>query len=157
MPEPTNRLPALDNLRAAAMLLGLVTHGVLPFKATALAPYPIHDRHAHPAADAVYFAIHDFRMQLFFLLAGFAAAALAGRKGVRGLAANRARRIALPLLLAAFVIGPVMHLLFTRHTGAAYTPLRYVGPNFHLWFLYYLLLCCVPLGLWLAAGPRVVP
>jgi hypothetical protein len=139
------------------MLLGLITHGVLPFKATDLAPYPIHDRHSHPAADCVYFAAHDVRMQLFFLLAGFAAAALADRRGVRGLAANRFKRIALPLLLAAATVGPVMHLMFARHNGGAFTPLRYAGPNFHLWFLYYLLLCCGPLAVWLAVGRRVVP
>src|SRR5437764_3751037 len=115
MPAPTARHAALDNLRVVAMLLGLVTHGVLPFKATDLAPYPIHDRHAHPAADAVYFAVHDFRMQLFFLLAGFAAAALAARRGLGGLAANRFKRIALPLLLAAATVGPAMPWLFTRH------------------------------------------
>lgn len=160
MPEPNTpsaRHPALDNLRVAAMMLGLVTHGVLPFKATTLAPYPIHDRQSHPAADAVYFTAHDFRMQLFFLLAGYAATALATRRGLRGLAANRLKRIALPLLLAAATVGPIMHLLFARHTGAAADPLRYVGPNFHLWFLYYLLLLCLPLAGWLAVGPRLVP
>ena len=46
MAEPTTqsaRNVALDNLRVVAMLLGLVTHGVLPFKATGVGSYPIHD------------------------------------------------------------------------------------------------------------------
>ena len=76
MAEPTTqsaRNVALDNLRVVAMLLGLVTHGVLPFKATGVGSYPIHDCERTVLADACYFAVHDFRMQLFFVLAGFGA------------------------------------------------------------------------------------
>jgi peptidoglycan/LPS O-acetylase OafA/YrhL len=186
---PTSRNVALDNLRVVAMLLGLVTHGVLPFKATGIGLYPIHDRHSTVLADACYFAVHDFRMQLFFLLAGFAACALAARRGVAGLARNRLLRIVLPLSLAVAVVAPVMHVLFVAHevdrtaekygevwgwlTGpevvtehgevyplAVAPSLRlaeWLGPNFHLWFLYYLVLCCVPLALWLWLAPRAAP
>jgi hypothetical protein len=160
-PIPPARNVALDNLRVAAMLLGLVTHGVLPFTATGLAPFPIRDVTRHPAADAVYFAVHDFRMQLFFLLAGFAAASLAAKKGVGAVVRNRLARVALPLGLAVVLICPGMHLLFARHTaarGVAWNPADaggWVGPNFHLWFLYYLLLCCVPLVAVLAVRHRL--
>jgi hypothetical protein len=141
------------------MLLGLVTHGVLPYTATGVAQFPIRDCMRHPAADAAYFAVHDFRMQLFFLLAGFAGTALATRRGIGELARNRVMRVALPLALAAVVIGPAMHLLFAHHTasrGMNWIPADsggWVGPNFHLWFLYYLLMCCAPLLLVLSAGP----
>lgn len=160
-PDTSPRNVALDNLRVVAMLLGLVTHGVLPYTATGVAQFPIRDCTRHPAADAAYFAVHDFRMQLFFLLAGFAGCALASRRGVGGLARNRVTRVALPLALAVFVVGPPMHLLFSRHTasrGGDYDVADaggWVGPNFHLWFLYYLLMCCVPLALVIAAGPRL--
>ncbi len=192
MAEPTPPPPrnvALDNLRAVAMLLGLVAHGVSPFKATEFTRYAIRDRHTTVLADACYFTVHDFRMQLFFLLAGFAACALAARRGVGGLARNRLLRIALPLLVAVAVVAPVMHVLFVAHEidrtatryGAGWgwftgpeVVLRdgtvcslavlpatdlpdWLGPNFHLWFLYYLALCCVPLIGWLSAGPRVAP
>ena len=152
------RIVALDNLRVVAMLLGLVTHGVLPYTATGVAQFPIRDCTRHPAADAAYFAVHDFRMQLFFLLAGFAGTALATRRGIRRAGAQSTRcAFALPLLLAVVVIGPAMHLLFSHHTtsrGLEWDPAEsggWIGPNFHLWFLYYLLMCCAPLLLILAA------
>ena len=144
---PPERNAALDNLRVAAMLLGLVTHGVLPYTATGLVPFPVRDATLHPAADAVYFAAHDFRMQLFFLLAGFAGACLVAKKGAAALARNLLSRVAAPLALAAVVAVPLMHLLVSRHTAARGVSWNvgeaggWVGPNFHLWFLYYLLLC----------------
>ena len=113
---PSTRIIALDNLRVVAMLLGLVTHGVLPYAATGVAQFPIRDCTRHPAADAAYFAVHDFRMQLFFLLAGFAGTALATRRGVGELRRNRLSRVALPLILAVLLICPLMHLLFAHHT-----------------------------------------
>jgi hypothetical protein len=155
------RIVALENLRVVAMLLGLVVHGVLPYTATGVDRFPIRDASKHVAADACYFAVHDFRMQLFFLLAGFAAAALADRRGLSGLVRNRLLRVAVPLLLAAAVVCPAMHLLFARHTatrGFYWNPDEcggWVGPNFHLWFLYYLLLCCAPLVLLLAVRHRI--
>jgi peptidoglycan/LPS O-acetylase OafA/YrhL len=53
-----------------------------------------------------------------------------------------------------------MHLLFAHHTASrgldwnAADSGGWVGPNFHLWFLYYLLMCCAPLALVLVVGPR---
>lgn len=158
----SSRDTALDNLRVVAMLLGLVTHGVLPYTAPNLIGFPIRDHSRHPVADACYIAVHDFRMQLFFLLAGFGAAALITRRGVGALARNRAARIALPLALAVVTVGPLMHLLFEMHSATRSRPWDewaaggWVGPNFHLWFLYYLLLCCVPLVAAVAVG-RCIP
>jgi peptidoglycan/LPS O-acetylase OafA/YrhL len=154
------------------MLLGLVLHGVLPFKATGIGQYPLRDCHTHVLADAIYFAVHDFRMQLFFTLAGFAAAALATRKGLGELVRNRVRRIVLPLLIVVPLIAPVMHVLFTCHTAAvrarpgpvSWTTVvtdldlgAWLGPNYHLWFLYVLVICYLPLAGWWAVGPRLVP
>src|SRR5262245_8321873 len=113
--SPSPRIVALDNLRVFAMLLGLVLHGVLPYTLTGAFGFPIRDSTRHIAADLCYFAVHDFRMQLFFLLAGFAAAALATRRGVGGLVRNRLARVALPLLLAAATVCPAMHLVFATH------------------------------------------
>lgn len=192
MAEPTTqsaRNVALDNLRVIAMLLGLVSHGVLPHKATGLGGYPIHDCETTVLADATYFAVHDFRLQIFFVVAGFAACALATRRGVGALVRNRVLRIVLPLVLTILVIAPVMRVLFVAHrvdqaaekhdtdwgflTGpevrlgdgevkelsvaSHLNLLDYLGPNFHLWFLYYLAMCCVPLVAWLLLAPRFAP
>src|SRR5262249_13335385 len=84
-------------------------------------------------------------------LAGFAATALVTRRGIVGLIRNRVARVGLPLMLAMAIVCPVMHLLFATHSasrGRDWIPAEcggWVGPNFHLWFLYYLLLCCAPL------------
>lgn len=192
MAEPTTqsaRNVALDNLRVVAMLLGLVTHGVLPFKATGVGSYPIHDCERTVLADACYFAVHDFRMQLFFVVAGFGACALATRRGVGALARNRLLRIVVPLALAVFVVAPVMRVLFVAHrvdqTAEKYRSdwgflsgpevrladgsvkelsvvsqlnlPEYLGPTFHLWFLYYLAACCVPLAGCILLAPRLAP
>lgn len=158
---PSSRNVALDNLRVVAMLLGLVTHGVLPYTATGLVVFPIRDQTRHVVADVCYFAVHDFRMQLFFLLAGFAGAALAARRGASELVRNRLTRVALPLIIVVPTGGPFMHLLFASHAadrGHAWHAADvggWVGPNFHLWFLYYLLLLCVPLVVVLVVAPRI--
>jgi peptidoglycan/LPS O-acetylase OafA/YrhL len=192
MAEPTTqsaRNVALDNLRVVAMLLGLVTHGVLPFKATGIGRYPIHDCESTVLADACYFAVHDFRMQLFFVVAGFGACALATRRGVGALSRNRVLRIVVPMVLAVLVIAPVMRVLFVAHrvdqTAEKYRSdwgflsgpevqladgevlelsvvsqlnlPEYLGPGFHLWFLYYLALCCVPLIACFLLAPRLAP
>lgn len=160
-PNPSARVVALDNLRVVAMLLGLVTHGVLPYTATGVAQFPIRDHSRHILADAAYFAVHDFRMQVFFLLAGFAGTALATRRGVGALVRNRLARVALPLLGAVLLISPAMHVLFAHHTATRGIDWDvsdaggWVGPNFHLWFLYYLLMCCVPLVILLNFGDRI--
>lgn len=148
---PSARVVALDNLRVVAMLLGLVIHGVLPYTASGLVGFPVRDTSRHILADAAYLGIHDFRMQLFFLLAGFAGTALATRRGVGEFVRNRVLRIGLPLMAAALLVGPLMHLLFAWNAadrGQTWDVVHaggWIGPNFHLWFLYYLLLVCLPL------------
>ena len=158
------RVIALDNLRVVAMLLGLVIHGVLPYTATGLVGFPIRDRTRHVRRRRVYFAVHDFRMQLFFLLAGFAAAALATRRGNRraGPQPARPRRAAArprrPFCLPAHA--PAVRAAHGRAAGFGWNAADtggWVGPNFHLWFLYYLLMCCVPLVALLAAGVHRLP
>jgi peptidoglycan/LPS O-acetylase OafA/YrhL len=189
MAEPTPqsaRNVAFDNLRVVAMLLGLVSHGVLPHKATGLGQYPMRDCETSVLADVAYYATHNYRMQLFFLVAGFAACALASRRGVGALVRNRILRIVVPLVVSIVTVAPLMHALFAVHqveqaaerfhsdwgwfSGpevqladgttqelsvlAALDPVPWMGPNYHLWFLYYLALCCVPFIAWLAFAPR---
>ena len=148
MADPAPRNIAFDNLRVAAMLLGLALHGLLPFKATTIGRFPIHDRLSHILADCIYFALHDFRMQLFFLVAGFAAASLQTKYGWQRFWHNRVRRIVVPMLLAFVTVAPMMRLLFQHHENGTWDTgslIEYVGPYFHLWFLYLLLIAYVSL------------
>lgn len=94
----------LDALRGVAMILGVVLHATLAYFPI---PWPVQDLHQAPWLAMVYAVIHGFRMQLFFLLSGFFTMLVLRRRGLRGLLAQRALRIALPLVVAMLTILPL--------------------------------------------------
>jgi len=147
------RLHALDGLRAAMMLLGLVFHTVISYM-----PFPAwvyHDRATTPAAALIFFYIHLFRMHIFFALAGFFCAMMVARRGLRGMVRDRLRRIGIPFAVALFVVSPLViagadFAVHSRDGGLAEgwgralaalrSPESYLPDRtHHLWFLYYLL------------------
>lgn len=158
--QPTDRLHALDAVRAYALLLGVVLHGAGAF----LAGFPIPlwlDTPSDIGAPVIYYVIHMFRMSAFFLIAGFFARVLVERRGVEAFAKDRGKRVALPLVLFLIVVGltsalglvlgalphGVDYLLSLVQTqpqpGAAPAPEAAALGGFnlgHLWFLYYLLI-----------------
>jgi hypothetical protein len=89
------------------MLLGIVLHAALSFVDF---PWVVQDRSSEPALGLLVLAVHGFRMPVFFLLSGFFAAMRWRRYGLAGLLRHRAKRIALPLLLACLTILPVTWL-----------------------------------------------
>lgn len=167
----TERVHGLDALRAFALLLGIVLHSALPY----LLP---------PGAWAVgttqptlflgwlVYYLHSFRLEVFFLMAGFFAALTVGRRGAAAFVRDRARRILLVLVVALypmkFLLGSLW-MIGGRKTGwlvqalppeVASLPWYVLGiggivreawPDIsltHLWFLYYL--ACVS-GVFVAA------
>ena len=89
------------------MLLGVVLHAALSFFPTW---WPVQDRGPAPPADewgAAVWAIHGFRMPLFFLLSGFFSAMLWRRRGLNALLMHRLRRVAVPLAIAMVTIVPL--------------------------------------------------
>lgn len=121
-----DRYHALDSLRAFAMFLGVALHAGISFMASPPAFWSVRDRDPSPAADLFLFAVHDFRMQSFFLLAGFFGCLLYSRYGAAGAAWHRAQRVALPLVLGlVFVIPTVMAVFFYAELEAA----RAEGPG----------------------------
>jgi peptidoglycan/LPS O-acetylase OafA/YrhL len=158
--QPADRLHALDAVRAYALLLGVVLHGAAAF----LAGFPIPMWLDTPSdgAPVIYYVIHMFRMSAFFLIAGFFARVLVERRGVKAFVKDRARRVALPLVLfgivvsltgaVAFVLGALPHgvdFLMSLVQGAQPQPGAGPAPQAaaaggfnlgHLWFLYYLLI-----------------
>ena len=97
------RFHHLDALRAFAMLLGLVLHGFMSF--IVIPFWPAQD--IHPNDDLygfLLYAIHGFRMQLFFLISGFFTAMLWRRRGAKGLLKNRAIRILVPLVAGVILL-----------------------------------------------------
>jgi glucans biosynthesis protein C len=158
--QPADRLHALDAVRAYALLLGVVLHGAAAF----LEGFPIPTFLDRPSdgAPIIYYVIHMFRMSAFFLIAGFFARVLVERRGVKAFVKDRAKRVALPLVLfsivgslasaAGFVLGALPHgtdyLMslvqpLQPQPGAAPAQQAGVGGGFNLgilWFLYYLLI-----------------
>ena len=146
--QSPERLHGMDALRAIAMLLGIVLHATISYKV-------FHDPSTWPADpqyhfigyDYLYLWIHSFRMQLFYLVAGFFARFLYLKIGEKPFIRHRAKRILLPfilslILLVPFSLTPFLYYHF-RHFphpwhDVARQLLRWNG-MVHFWFLYYLL------------------
>ena len=77
-PHKTERLHALDSLRAIMMMLGIVLHsGVTYLGGEASNGWPLRDPSA--SSSFIYWLIaiiHNFRMPIFMVVAGFFAALL---------------------------------------------------------------------------------
>ena len=151
-----SRVHALDQLRALAMLAGVLFHAALAYSPLLQPWWLTSDRQSWSGVDALIWLPHLIRMPLFFLIAGYFTALLLARDGMGGLARQRVRRILIPFLVA----WPLVHLATSLSTGWALTHVEHPSallvlirewstkpdaPSMplttgHLWFLYYLLL-----------------
>jgi fucose 4-O-acetylase-like acetyltransferase len=175
---------ALDALRAFAMLLGIGIHGLLAYTTEPVPFWCAHDVKTSILADLYIFTVHDFRMQLFFLLSGYFAALTAGRRGVVALLKHRFVRVGVPLFVGLLTIQPLVQLMWlygdekalavvSADLGYAFDAgrttaqmidqhfltgefLKYITP-FHMWFLYYLLYFFAAAALWTALTQTLVP
>ncbi len=95
----------LDALRAFAMVLGIVLHGLLPFIDVPI--WPARDVH-QDLAEYGFHAIHGFRLPLFFLVSGFFTAMLWRRRGMRSLVRHRVKRILVPLVVGTILTWPLL-------------------------------------------------
>jgi glucans biosynthesis protein C len=156
-PHKTERLHSLDSLRAIMMLLGLVIHSSITYGAVNYggAWFLKDPGTTHVSNDFIVFFIHAFRMQIFFMVAGFFGAMLFYERSPIKMIKNRISRVVLPFIVFVLLLYPSIKF------GIAYTNLIFQGgPNafmealatlsswdtlipsstFHLWFLYYLAL-----------------
>lgn len=165
MDRETDRFHALDALRAVMMLLGIVLHAAVPYLQIDLGPLVFKDGQSSPLIDLLFHYIHAFRMPSFFVMAGFFAALLYSRRGLKGLLVNRYYRLALPFMIFWPLLFAVLSANISYASGdrSSYgflliNALREGGiigySTMHLWFIYYLLifllllvplLCCVKL------------
>ncbi|WP_197416083.1 acyltransferase family protein [Mycobacterium sp. GA-1199] len=160
--QPTvERLHALDAVRASALLAGVLLHGIGPW-VEAPTELTFSETPSNTAA-AISWAIHIFRMAVFFLIAGYFGRLATERRGTKGFIKDRAKRIALPLVVGIPLIVPLASVgwaLGALATGMSFTELRDLAqsalaaphspsPHYgapvlqvlgHLWFLYYLLM-----------------
>src|SRR5688572_9780248 len=144
------RLHALDLVRAAALLLGVVFHAALPFMADYELWLALDQERSRPITWLA-FALHTFRMTTFFLLAGYFGRLLLVRRGSRGFIRDRGKRILAPLLifwlpvLILYILALVLAASMgaTPQTDEPVAPPEFTLTGFpltHLWFLYVLLL-----------------
>jgi peptidoglycan/LPS O-acetylase OafA/YrhL len=152
------RLHALDQLRALAMLAGVLFHAALAHSVLMQPFWPGALGSTSPAVDALAWLSHLVRMPLFFLVAGYFTAHVLERRGMAGLVRQRTRRLLVPFLVA----WPLLTLVMAQGLGWAATAVE--SPNAvlgylrgamatsgssmplalgHLWFLPYLILFTV--------------
>jgi hypothetical protein len=139
------------------MLLGLVIHSALTYGVVDYGSgWSLKDPVAtHISNDYIASFVHAFRMQIFFVVAGFFGALLFYERLPMKMVKNRVSRIVLPFLVFVLLLWPsiVFAFSYTRFVFAgsadalAETLARFSsfeilipGSTFHLWFLYYLAL-----------------
>lgn len=156
----SERFHALDAARAFALLAGVVLHATMSF----FLPIPAADVSPSTVLAVVFYAIHPWRMTLFFLIAGFFAHLAFHRRGARAFARDRAKRIGVPLVAGWLLLAPatiaivIWGLVRTFPEAAAGgTGAAEKGfPLTHLWFLYYLLMLYAIVGVGRAAFVSLV-
>jgi glucans biosynthesis protein C len=114
---PQSRFHAMDATRAFALLLGVVFHAAWSFCPVPIGA-PVVDASASTPFYWFFLTSHTFRMQLFFLIAGFFAHLLYHRRGAWGFAHNRLLRVGLPLVVGWFLLAPLIIATWTLGANA---------------------------------------
>lgn len=141
----------MDALRALAMFLGILLHAVMAYTVKPFEGMYQDPLYHHSVYDLIFFSIHTFRMQLFYLIAGFFFRLLYYRIGAAAFIRHRTQRILIPFLVGLLTILPLTYLPFVSYTvtdGWQHLNMSdlqtiihdifiWRGP-LHLWFLYYL-------------------
>jgi ABC-type multidrug transport system ATPase subunit/peptidoglycan/LPS O-acetylase OafA/YrhL len=143
----SERLHALDAVRAVALLAGVVLHGAMSYL-PGFTIWPLLDRSTSVPLSLTFYVIHCFRMTVFFVIAGFFGRLLLQRHGVREFVRNRGVRILVPLAVGWILVFPAVVATLAWSRGGGPPPALPAGverpalafPLFHLWFLYLLTL-----------------
>jgi glucan biosynthesis protein C len=146
------RLYFMDNLRALAMMAGVVFHASLAHSLMLQNLWPSANAERSAMVDVLAWFPHIFRMPVFFLIAGFFAALIVNKRGIGGLLKNRALRILLPLMIFlplcmwAVIASLLQAAGSVEHKSAVLGMVAYAMANpgtpapppttMHLWFLY---------------------
>ena len=161
-----DRLHYMDSLRATAMFLGLVLHAGVVFAQWPIDPLRSHDE---PSVFLHYIMelIHVFRMELFFLVAGFFSILLVQKRGLNYYVKNRAIRILFPFLICVALLHPLLaaryylditgsnesllaqYITYLKTPGYILSEPKLIGNWFwHFWFLQLLIyfIACFSIG-----------
>lgn len=140
------RLHGLDSLRAIAMFLGVVLHGLCSYIVMPLSPWPVRDLNDGPGFTALFYLLHGCRLHVFFLLAGFFGRLLHERMGTGEFVKNRLMRVGLPFLCAPVFVLPFLMIALWHELEhppekmMQRAPGEIGMPTGHAWFLQFLLI-----------------
>ncbi len=155
-PTMNDRLDYLDAVRAFALLLGIVFHASMSFVPIFIG-WAVMDVSTHAIVTDFMLISHSFRMELFYLIAGFFSHLTLHRKGLADFLKSRLIRIAIPFLAGWFLMRPLLvsgwvmggqslqgevQILTGLQLGFQSLSELPAGifTGSHLWFLYYLLI-----------------
>jgi len=155
------RYHGLDCVRAVAMMLGLSVHVNVFFCSESWLFFNTGDYHGDPINQGIAFFIFQFRMPLFYMLAGFFALLVIQRKGLGFITRDRVKRIGIPLVVGIVILMPIIETFWCVNTAyenhfvgmtawERFTHIIFWGafsdkdvpfllPLMHLWFIYLLL------------------
>ena len=133
------------------MILGIVLHSAVTYSPldmdTRLGIFQLKDPlNSHISNGFIVEFIHSFRIQVFFLVAGFFASLLYYEKSPRQMIKNRISRILFPFLVFETFLGPffkvtkeysIIKLNFLPDLLSFPSLKPFIG---HFWFLYYLII-----------------
>jgi len=151
-----NRLDYLDAARAFALILGIIFHASISFMPIFIG-WAVMDISTSSVVPSFMMISHSFRLELFFLIAGFFSHMKFHKEGFQSFLKSRVVRIAVPFIIGWLLLRPLIvscwlmgaesmrgdiNILNALKDGLASLGERpkdlLVGT--HLWFLYYLLL-----------------
>src|SRR5215831_9007374 len=155
--KPENsRLDYLDATRAFALVLGVVFHASLSFVPIFIG-WAVQDVSTSPLVTMFMTVSHSFRMETFFLLAGFFSHLTFHRKGVGEFVRSRVLWIIVPFVVGWFILRPLVisgwimgsaslrgHVDVWAGLLGGFRTLSTlpagIFAGLHLWFLYYVAL-----------------
>lgn len=160
----SHRQPWIDNLRVA-IITGVIGAHVALIYALDVGWY-YEERTASTVAKAILAAVFSpgllFGMGLMFFLAGMFTPAALAAKGPRRFAAERLRRLGLPVVAYVFVINPAMNALGDRAMGQGEGLADYLRRTYRddvelgvAWFIAALLLFSLGYAVWRGRHPAL--
>ncbi|MGP0066436.1 MAG: acyltransferase family protein [Isosphaeraceae bacterium] len=125
-PVLSQRYHALDRVRAAAMLLGVVYHAIL-FRMF-VGGFSLRSMGTPDGSRLSSEWLHSFRMPLFFLISGFFGRMMLEKYGARNYLRRRWQRIAIPLAIGMFTFSPLYIVTRDLMAGAPRPGFGPMGP-----------------------------
>lgn len=140
------RFHYMDNLRAIALILGVIYHASLAYSPFMASLWFTADQNNNAIFDILGHWLHLFRMPVFFIIAGFFACLLIENKGIKSFLKHRTKRVLLPFIVFfPLLAGLFLHALkwgsqFPETLPPIFTLFEQVKDlppsTMHLWFLW---------------------